>query len=112
MMRYGTALAAIVLALGLSACGGGTSEFAAKAKEICEKQGGASQGDCGCQANLLDKELDDKSKKIFLVMMTVMEDPTKAEQAMKDAGITQADLQALGAKMGGLTEKMTKECKK
>ena len=111
MKRFGTALAAILLTTGLAACGGG-SEFAQKAKEICEKQGGAAQGDCGCQAGVLDKELDDKSKKVFLAMMKIMEDPSKAEQAMKDAGITQQDIADMGTKMEGLDEKVKAQCKK
>lgn len=113
MRRYGAALAVIVLAAGLSACGGGGSDFQAKYVEECKKAGGdKDMGDCACQAAIVDKDLNDKEKKAFLVMVSNETDPAKADQAMKDAGVTAEDMASMAGKMGGLMEKVTKECKK
>ena len=114
-IRFGSALAAIALALGLSACGG-SSEFTSKYVEACKAQGGDKQmGDCSCQAGILDKELNDKEKKAFLLIITAMSpggDPSKLEQQMKDQGITEADMGEMQKKMDGLEDKVKKECKK
>ena len=114
-LRYGTAFAAIILAAGLSACGGGgSSDFKAKALAECEKSPEAKTQDCACAVDIMDKELDDKTKKFFLVMMdpAVQADPAKMEAAMKDAGLTPEDMAKLGTSMGPILEKIEKQCKK
>ena len=113
-LRYGSALAAIILAAGLSACGGGSSDFKAKALAECQKSEEAKTQDCACAVDIMDKELDDKTKKFFLVMMDpeVQKDPAKMEAAMKDSGLTPEDMAAMGTKMGPIMEKVEKQCKK
>ena len=116
-LRFGTALGALTLALGLGACGGGgSSEFTTKYVEICKAEGGDKKmGDCGCQATVLDKELDAKEKKMFLIFVSAMApggDPKKMEEQMKAEGITEAEFTALEKKIEGLEDKVEKECKK
>ena len=79
--RTGTALAAILLAAGLSACGG-SSEFKTKALEMCQKSPDAATQDCACAVEIMDKELDDKTKKIFLIMADpeLQKDEAKAKK--------------------------------
>lgn len=113
MTRTGTALAAFMLAAGLTACGGGSSDFQAKYVEACKKDpSSSSMGDCSCQAGVVDKELNDKEKKVLLTMIAPETDPTKAEQAMKDAGITPEDMTSFAQKMGDLEKKVKDACKK
>lgn len=118
MIRYGSALAAIVLAAGLSACGGG-SEFKSRAMAECEKDPGAmTMGsgavDCTCAVNIMDAELDDKTKKFIVAAADANEekDPAKKEQMLKDAGFTEADAMAILPKMMEVVQKVEKECKK
>jgi hypothetical protein len=116
MIRYGAALAALTAALALGACGGGgsSSQFASKAQAACEKDGGQSKEECTCGVAILDKELDDKTKSLFLVMMDeeLRKDPAKAKEAMEKAGLKQEDAMALMGKLSPLMERVEKECKK
>ena len=113
MTRTGTALAAILLAAGLTACGGGSGDFKAKYIEACKKDSGSSSmGDCSCQADVIDKETNDKDKKALMMMIAPETDPTKAEQAMKDSGLSPDDMAAFAQKMDGLEKKVKDACKK
>lgn len=111
--RTATAAAAILLAAGLSACGGG-SEFRTRAMAECEKSPEAASQDCSCAIDILDKELDDKTKKIFLVMMNpdLQRDQTKAQEALKAEGLTEADMMELIGKIMPVMSKVEAQCKK
>jgi hypothetical protein len=122
--RYGTALAAILLAAGLTACGGG-SEFKTKMTEMCKKEGGKIEGlgavDCECAVGVLDAELDADTKEFMLKMVKIQDsaanDPAKAMEAMKEAGIDPTNpesmkkLEEMGKKFEGLDEKVKAKCK-
>jgi hypothetical protein len=112
--RFATAGAAILLAAGLSACGGGSSEFRTKAMAECEKSPQAASQDCSCAIDILDKELDDKTKKIFLVMMDpeLQKDQTKAQEALKAAGLSEADMMEMVGKIMPVMTKVEAQCKK
>ena len=115
-LRYGSALAAIILAAGLSACGGGTSsEFKTKFMAECQKSPEASGGaDCACAVDIMDKDLDDQTKKVFLIMLDpeLQKDPTKAKAAIEGAGLTQEQMMGLMSKISPVMEKVSKECTK
>ena len=124
MTRYGAALAAIILAAGLSACGGG-SEFKTKMTEMCKKDGGKIEGlgavNCDCAVGVLDAELDADTKNFMLKALEAQEkagdDPAKAMEAMKEAGIDPTNpemlkkLQDMAAKFEGLDTKIKDQCK-
>ena len=110
MNRRIALFAAIALAAGLAACGG-SSDFKSKFMAECQKD---PQGhDCSCAADILDKELDDKTKKLLLVMSDpdVQKDPAKMEQALKDAGMSQEEMMSVATKMGPTMEKVETQCK-
>lgn len=123
-IRYGSALAAIVLAAGLSACGGG-SEFKTKMTEMCKKEGGQIEGlgavNCDCAVGVLDAELDADTKNFMLKALEAQEkakdDPAKAMEAMKEAGIdptnpeTLKKLEEMAKKFEGLDAKIKEQCK-
>lgn len=113
-LRYGTALAAIILAAGLSACGGGSSDFKSKALAECEKSPDAKTQDCACAVDIMDKKLDDKTKKVFLIMMDpeLQKDPVKAQAALEAAGLKPEDMMAIGTTLGPIMEEVEKTCKK
>ncbi len=113
-IRFGAALAATILAAGLSACGGGSSDFKSKMLAECEKSPEAKGQDCSCAVDILDKELDDKAKAIFLVMMDpeIQKDPAKAEQAMKDAGLKEEDMMTVMMAAAPIMQKVETQCKK
>lgn len=123
MKRILIGVAAIALAAGLGACGGGGGEFEAKMKEACEKDGGKLPGgaaaDCACAAKVMDAELDADTKKFMVAMMAVQDDPAKAEAALKDAGLDPAKpeeytkkMQDMGTKMEAVIKKVEEQCKK
>ena len=111
--RTASAAAAILLAAGLSACGG-SSEFKTKAMAECEKSPQSAGQDCACAVDMLDKELDDKTKKIFLVMMNpdLQKDQTKAMEALKAEGLTEADMMEMMGKLMPVMTKVEAQCKK
>jgi hypothetical protein len=124
-IRYGTALVALVLAAGLTACGGG-SEFKTKMADACKKDPGAvAEGaavDCDCAAGVLDAELDADTKTFFLKMIDrkdeIDKDPAKMMEIMKDAGIDpttpegQKKAQDLMTKIAPAMTKVEEKCKK
>jgi hypothetical protein len=117
--RYGSALAAVLLAAGLAACGGSSSDFKARAMAECEKNPqamtmGGGNIDCECAVNIMDKELDDKTKKFIVTAADADKetDAAKKEQMLKDAGFTEADAMAILPKMMEAVQKVEKECKK
>ena len=111
--RTGTALAAILLAAGLSACGG-SSEFKTKALEMCQKSPDAATQDCACAVEIMDKELDDKTTKIFLIVADpeLQKDEAKAKAALEAAGYKEEDLMAIVPAIMPIMEKVQKECTK
>jgi hypothetical protein len=111
--RTVTAAAAILLAAGLSACGG-SSEFKTRALAECEKSPDAANQDCACAVDLLDKELDEKTKKLFLAMSDAgaQSDPSKAQEALKAAGLSEADMMEMITKMMPIMTKVEQQCKK
>lgn len=117
-LRYGSALAALVMTAGLAACGGGgadSSEFKTKFMAECQKSPEAAGGaDCACAVDIMDKELDDQTKKVFLIMLDpeLQKDPTKAQAALKSAGLTEQDMMGLIGKITPVMQKVEKECKK
>jgi len=125
-IRYGSALAALVLAAGLTACGGGSSEFKSKMSEMCTKDGGKIEGlgqvDCSCAVDIMDAKLDGDTKAFLLKMLKVKEavekDPAKAADAMKEAGIdpTNADsmkkMEEMGKKAEGVDAEIREKCAK
>jgi len=110
---------AIMLTGGLAACGGG-GDFKAKMTEACNKDKAkfaGPDGDCPCAIDVMDAELDDETKKLIVAALVVQEDPSKAKQAMQDAGIDDpkemADkMRGIGAKMEALESKINDKCKK
>ncbi len=118
VLRSGSALAALILTAGLAGCGGGgadSSEFKSKFLAECQKAPEASGGaDCACAADIMDKELDDKSKKVFLIMLDpeLQKDPTKGKAALEKAGLNEQDAANMVSKIMPVMQKVEAECKK
>jgi len=114
-MRFAKGLTLALVAgaaLGLSACGGGNSEFASKIKESCEKSPQKDVVDCGCVANTVDKELDDNTKSLMLKVEAATSGGKSATDALKEAGISDADAVAMASKIGPAMNKAVTDCAK
>jgi hypothetical protein len=110
-----TLAAGCVAALALSACGAGGSEFAAKATAACVKdEGQDAAAKCACQVAIIEKELNDKEKKVILLSMD--QDPNAGPEAgmkaMEEAGVTMADMMSMGMKMMAVSAKADSQCAK
>lgn len=113
-MKLITTLAAGCAAMiALSACGAGGSEFAAKATAACVKdEGQAAAAKCACQVAIIEKELNDKEKKVILLSMNQDESagPEAGLKAMEEAGVTMADMMSMGMKMMAVSAKADTQC--
>ena len=72
-------------------------EFKTKALEIVPESPDAATQDCACAVEIMDKELDDKTKKIFLIMADpeLQKDEAKARRRAQAAGYKEGDLMAI-----------------
>ncbi len=116
MMRIAHGLALVVItgaAFGLAACGGsGSAGFASKVKESCEKSPQSASIDCECLAATLDKELDEKAKSIMLAVEAATAAGKSSAEALKDAGVSEADAPALMSQMVPAITKASQNCAK
>lgn len=85
-------LMAAGFALTLGACGG-SGDFKAAIKEQCEKNDKTT--DCACAADILDKQLDDKTKNLLLALKKGMDAGKSQADVLKDAGISADDATTL-----------------
>ncbi len=69
--------------------------------------------DCACTVDLMDKEFDDKTKKIFLIIMdpAVGNDETKAKAALEAEGLSMADVDAMTQAVTPVMAKAQEQCK-
>lgn len=112
MKRFGTALGAILLAAGLSACGGSSSNFKTEALAECEKSPDNAKMNCACAVDILDKELDDKTKTVMLAVAKAQREGKDPQAALKEAGVEEKDMMELIGKLMPAMTKAEEQCKK
>ena len=109
-MRFSTVAIVAFGALTLAACGG-SSDFKAKVQAQCEKTDKEST-DCACAADILDKELDSKTKDVMLAVLQAMESGGKQDEALKAAGVSEEEATKMMIATMPIMQKAQESCKK
>ncbi|MFT3808714.1 MAG: hypothetical protein QM698_02225 [Micropepsaceae bacterium] len=110
MKKLGAAIAVMAFGGIVAACGG-SGDFKAKIQAQCEKTDKTT--DCACAADILDKELDSKTKDVMLTVLKAMEaDDANQEEALKAAGISEEDAAKMMIAAMPVMQKAQETCKK
>jgi len=110
MKKLGSAIAVVAFGGILAACGG-SSDFKGQVQAQCEKTDKTT--DCACAADILDKELDDKTKELMLTVLKAMEagEGNQAD-ALKAAGISEEEAGKMMMAAMPVMQKAQESCKK
>jgi hypothetical protein len=111
-LRIATGLMAALIGLGASANAVDLTTFKATMLAACQASPEPGM-DCECTVELMDAEFDDKTKKIFLIIMdpAIGGDEAKAEAALKAEGLSMADVEAMTASVSPIMAKAEQQCK-
>ncbi len=126
MIRYGMALAALVLAAGFSAQAedAAPTDLKSRIAAACAAEGGKVDDavvDCACAADVADAELTAEQKAMLEASMASAEekDPAKQMEILKQAGLDpdkpeemQKKMEELETAMKTLDAKITEKCTK
>ena len=111
-LRIATGLVAAMIGFGASANAVDLSTFKATMMAACQ-QNPEPGLDCACTVDVMDKEFDDKTKKIFLIIMdpAIGGDEEKAKTALAAEGLSMADVEAMTTAVTPIMTKAQDQCK-
>lgn len=111
-MHFATGLVAALIGLGATASAVDLSTFKATMLAACQASPEPGM-DCACTVEIMDKEFDDKAKKVFLIILdpAVAGDEAKAEAALQAEGLSMADVEAMSEIVAPIMEKAEQQCR-
>ena len=114
LLPGGLALTAIVAALWLALGGSGKSPFRETMEGYCRATPETIVYECGCMAEVMERELDATSQAIFLIIGKpgASAEATTVNQLLLDAGYTQAEINAADVAVPKAVTKVAERCPK